>query len=71
MVGNLFNAAIYNPLYNGLVYLVGIIPTHDVGIAVVLLTIVVRIIVYPLSRRAVQAQLDMKNTLWKVTWPSD
>ena len=61
MIGSIFTAIIYNPLYNGLVYLVGIIPTHDVGIAVILLTIVVRIIVYPLSRRAVQAQLDMKE----------
>ena len=62
-----FNAVIYNPLYNGLVYLVGIIPTHDVGIAVVLLTIVVRIVVYPLSRRAIQAQLDMKKVAPEIT----
>ena len=61
MIGSIFTAIIYNPLYNGLVYLVGIIPTHDVGIAVILLTVVVRVIVYPLSRRAVQAQLDMKE----------
>lgn len=67
VIPTLFNAVIYNPLYNGLVYLVGIIPTHDVGIAVVLLTIVVRIIVYPLSRRAVQAQLDMKKVAPEVT----
>ena len=61
MIPTLFNAVIYNPLYNGLVYLVGVVPGHDVGIAVILLTIVVRIIVYPLSRSAVQAQLDMKK----------
>jgi YidC/Oxa1 family membrane protein insertase len=67
MIATVFNAVIYNPLYNGLVYLVGIIPTHDVGIAVILLTIVVRIIVYPLSRRAVQAQLDMKKVAPEVT----
>jgi YidC/Oxa1 family membrane protein insertase len=67
MIVTVFNAVIYNPLYNGLVYLVGIIPTHDVGIAVVLLTIVVRIIVYPLSRRAVQAQLDMKKVAPEIT----
>ena len=67
MISTIFNASIYDPLYNGLVYLVGIIPTHDVGIAVVLLTIVVRIIVYPLSRRAVQAQLDMKKVAPEIT----
>jgi YidC/Oxa1 family membrane protein insertase len=67
MIATIFNEVIYNPLYNGLVYLVGIIPMHDVGIAVVLLTIVVRIIVYPLSRRAIQAQLDMKKVAPEVT----
>jgi YidC/Oxa1 family membrane protein insertase len=60
-IATAFHAVIYNPLYNGLVFLVGIIPTHDMGIAVVILTIVVRIIIFPLSRRAVAAQLAMKK----------
>ena len=61
MISGAFHAAIYNPLYNGLVFLVGIIPSHDMGIAVVILTIIVRIIIFPLSRRAVDAQLAMKK----------
>jgi YidC/Oxa1 family membrane protein insertase len=56
-----FDAAIYRPFYNALVYIVGILPTHDVGVAVVFLTILVRFILFPLSRRAVQAQLAMKK----------
>mgnify|MGYP003348738783 CR=1 FL=1 len=61
MISSLFHAFIYAPLYNGLVYFVGAVSSHDVGIAVILLTIVVRIIIYPLSRRAVKAQADMKK----------
>lgn len=61
MISSIFHAVIYAPLYNGLVYFVGVVPGHDVGIAVILLTIVVRIIIYPLSRRAVKAQADMKK----------
>ena len=61
MISAVFHAIIYNPLYNGLVFLVGIIPSHDMGLAVIGLTIVVRIILYPLSRRAVDAQLAMKK----------
>jgi YidC/Oxa1 family membrane protein insertase len=56
-----FDAAIYRPFYNALVFLVGVIPTHDVGIAVVILTILVRFILFPLSRRAVAAQMAMKK----------
>ena len=44
-----------------MVFLVGLLPTHDVGIAVILLTIVVRFILFPLSKRAVAAQLAMKQ----------
>ncbi len=61
MISAVFHAAIYDPLYNGLVYLVDVIPTHDVGIAVILLTIIVRIILYPLSKRAVESQMAMKK----------
>lgn len=56
-----FTAIIYRPFYNGLVFLVGILPTHDVGLAVIIMTIFVRFVLFPLSRRAVQAQLAMKK----------
>ncbi len=61
MIQSAFNAVIYHPLYNGLVFLIDHIPSHDVGIAVVVLTIIARIVLYPLSRRAVESQLAMKK----------
>ena len=61
MISELFSAVIYNPLYNGLIFLVGALPAHDVGLAVIVLTIVVRILIYPLSRQAVQTQMAMKS----------
>ena len=61
MIGSLFNTYIHDPLYNALVFLVGIVPGHDVWIAVILLTIAVRIILFPLAKRAVATQLAMKT----------
>ncbi len=61
MISTVFHTLIYDPLYNGLVFLVGVMPSHDVGLAVITLTIVVRIILFPLSRRAVETQLVMKK----------
>jgi len=61
MISAAFNTLVYEPLYNGLVFLVDIIPSHDVGIAVIALTIVVRIILFPLSRRAIATQIQMKK----------
>lgn len=61
MISAIFHTVIYDPLYNGLVFLVGVVPSHDVGLAVIALTLVVRIILFPLSRRAVEAQMAMKK----------
>lgn len=61
MISNLFHAGIYDPLYNGVAFFVGIIPSHDIGLAIIALTIVVRIVIYPLSSRAIRAQMAMKE----------
>ena len=61
MISHIFHAGIYDPLYNGLVFLVGIVPSHDMGLAIIALTIVVRIIIFPLSSKAIKAQLAMKK----------
>lgn len=41
-------------------------PGHDVGLAVVVLTIIVRFILFPLSRKAVQTQIVMKKLVPEV-----
>lgn len=56
-----FYNGIYDPLYNGLVYLVDIIPTHDIGIAIIILTILVKFVLFPLSRQAVRTQMLMRS----------
>lgn len=61
MISAAFHLIVYNPIYNALVFFVGVLPTHDVGLAVIIVTIVVRVILYPLSRRAVVAQMKMKE----------
>ena len=60
MISAAFHAVIYNPIYNGLIFAVNHLPTHDVGIAVIIITIVVRVIIFPLSKRAVETQIAMK-----------
>ncbi|OGG56537.1 hypothetical protein A3D71_03270 [Candidatus Kaiserbacteria bacterium RIFCSPHIGHO2_02_FULL_55_20] len=61
MISQIFRAAVYDPLYNGLTFFVGVIPSHDMGLAIVALTIVVRIVIFPLSSRAIKAQMAMKK----------
>lgn len=55
-----FNALIYVPLYNALVLLTVILPGHSFGLAVVILTLLVRSALMPLSHRALVAQKKMR-----------
>lgn len=59
-MGNFFHAVLYVPLYNLLVFLVGIIPGGDIGLAVILATIIVRALLWPLSMSAAKTQKAMK-----------
>lgn len=56
-----FSNLIYEPLYNALVYLVDIVPAHDMGIAVIILTIFVKLVLFPLSRQAIRTQAAMRE----------
>jgi YidC/Oxa1 family membrane protein insertase len=60
MIAGFFHTFVYEPLYNGLVFFIDLIPSHDVGFAVIALTIFVRILMFPLSKRAIKTQIAMK-----------
>jgi YidC/Oxa1 family membrane protein insertase len=61
VISALFHAVFYNPIYNALVALVAIIPGNDVGIAVILVTIAIRLILLPFSLSAARTQRAMKT----------
>ncbi len=57
----LYHQFIFLPLYNGLVGLMDLLPWVDVGIAVIIFTIIVRLIIFPLSKSALVTQVKMKE----------
>ncbi|MFA5937480.1 MAG: YidC/Oxa1 family membrane protein insertase [Candidatus Paceibacterota bacterium] len=59
MLSNIWNTVLYGPLLNALTLLVSIVPGGDVGIAVILLTLFVKIVLYPLSQRSIESQIKM------------
>jgi YidC/Oxa1 family membrane protein insertase len=59
MISNIWNIVLYKPLLNALAFLVSVIPGGDVGIAVVLLTILVKIALFPLSQKSIESQAQM------------
>ena len=61
MISHFFHIGVYQPLYNALIWLVDRVPFHDMGLAIILLTLMVRVVLYPLSKRAIESQKKMKE----------
>ncbi len=56
----MFKTIFIEPLYNLLVFLVNVVPWHDVGLAIIVLTLLVKFILAPLHKKAIVGQFQMK-----------
>jgi len=54
-----FYTLLYQPLYNFLILLAWLIPGHSMGVAIIVLTVIIRLILLPQSLKA--AKLQVKN----------
>jgi len=61
MISSIFNIIFYQPLYNSLVFLTSVLPFHDLGLAIIFLTVIVRFILLPLSHKSVVTQRKIKE----------
>lgn len=61
-----FNTILYQPLFNALVFLYQYIPGRDFGIAVISLTLIIRVIFYPLMAKSIKSQKVMSEIQPKV-----
>lgn len=53
---NVFNVVLYQPLFNALILLYQYLPGHDFGIAVIVLTFLIRLLLYPLMTQSLRNQ---------------
>ena len=60
MISTFFHTVFYDPIYNALVALVALVPGSDVGVAVIIITIIIRIVLLPSSLSAARTQRAMK-----------
>lgn len=56
----LYNDILYRPLFNALIFLYNIIPGHDFGVAIILLTLIIRFALYPLSQKSIKSQKELQ-----------
>jgi YidC/Oxa1 family membrane protein insertase len=48
-------------MYNGFIYLAHVLPWADMGVVIIIFTIIVKIVLYPLSIGAVKTQMEVKK----------
>lgn len=58
-LSTIFNSAIYQPLYNALIFLYNLFP--DLGVAIVLLTLIIRVMLISLSKKSIESQKKMQE----------
>lgn len=57
----LWNTFFYEPIYNGLIFIINHITFGDMGFAIILLTIIVKFILFPLTKKSIKSQIFMKK----------
>lgn len=57
----LWNSVFYQPIYNILIFIIDNITFGDVGFAIILVTIIVKLILSPLTRKSIKSQILMKK----------
>lgn len=56
MISEIFNLILYQPLFNVLILLYQYLPGRDFGLSIIVLTVLIRFLLYPFGKQAVKSQ---------------
>ena len=62
----LYHVILYQPIFNLFVGLYNLVPGHDVALVILIITILVRLLVYPLTSSAIKAQKSVQDLQPKI-----
>lgn len=62
----MFQTIFYQPILNLLVWLYNVVPGHDLGLAIILLTVIIKIALLPLSKQSIKSQKALQDIQPKV-----
>lgn len=60
-MGALFHVILYQPIFNLFIGLYNVLPGHDLGVVIFVITLLVRLILYPLTSSSIRAQKAMQE----------
>ncbi len=65
-LGYVWDLILYRPIYNTLIFLTSILPGHDLGLAIIVLTILMRVILLIPNQKALEQQKQMQKLQPKI-----
>lgn len=65
-MSGIFTTVLIQPILNLLVWLYDIIPGHDIGIAIILMTFLVKVVLYPLTHAQIKQQRALQTLQPKI-----
>lgn len=65
-MGTLFHVLVHDPLYNLLVFLYDTVSFEDFGIAIILTTVLLKLVLYPLSHKQIESQKKLQDLQPKI-----
>jgi YidC/Oxa1 family membrane protein insertase len=63
---SIFNTFFYEPLFNLLILIYNFIPGHDIGLVIIVLTLVIKLVLYPLSLKSIKSQKALQDLQPKI-----
>jgi len=62
----MFQTFFYQPVLNLLIFLYNIVPFNDLGVAIILLTLIIKLLLLPLSKKSIKSQKELQDIQPKV-----
>jgi len=60
-ITNFFHVIIYDPLYNLLIIIYNLVPYKDFGLAIVLVTVIIKLVLAPIFRKQIESQKRLQE----------
>ncbi len=66
IIGEIFSAILYQPIYNLLVFIYGVFPWGGLGLGIIIVTLVVKGVTLPLTYKSMKAQKELQEIQPKI-----
>lgn len=60
-MGNFFTTFFYQPIFNLLIFIYNNLSFHDLGISIVILIVIIKGVLWPLSRKSIKSQKELQD----------